>query len=128
MHNYPINILSVVGTHLSGLGYYNARKLFTFLDMPYMSFKAYKKCENYLGEKGLEVISMQVRKEALKEELSLTSERFTTEKYGEKPALTVSLDMGWQKRRSGRRYDSPSGVLHCLGARTKNHLFICFSK
>ena len=34
--------------------------------------------------------------------------------------VAVSVDMGWQKRSSGRRYDSSSGVSLMLGAQTKS--------
>ena len=50
-----------------GLGYYDAEKLFHFLDLPYMSFKTYKRCEDHVGEKGIKVISMQVGKPESKE-------------------------------------------------------------
>jgi len=36
--------------------------------------------------------------------------------------LTVSIDMGWQKRLSGNRYDSPSGVSLMIGALSKTIL------
>ena len=97
---YAINLKSIIGTHLMGLGYYDAEKLFHFLDLPYMSFKTYKRCEDHVGEKGIKVISMQVREEALKQEIALTGDTYHTQKYGERPALTVSLDMGWQKHSS----------------------------
>ena len=93
---YAINLKSIIGTHLMGLGYYDAEKLFYFLDLPYMSFKTYKRCEDHVVEKGIEVISMQVQEEALKQELALTGNAYTTPKYREKPALTVILrsDLG----------------------------------
>ena len=41
--------------------------------------------------------------------------------------ITVSIDMGWQKRSSGTRYDSPSGVSLMLGGMTKKilHKHVC---
>jgi len=36
--------------------------------------------------------------------------------------LTVSIDMGWQKRSSGNIYDSPSGVSLMIGALSKTIL------
>ena len=113
----------VIGTHLSGLGYYDALKLFTFLDLPYMSFKSYKRCEKVVGETGLVIKTTKVREQALQEEIELTNKFYETDEYGKLPALTVSVDMGWQKRSSGRRYDSPSGVLHCIGARSKKIIY-----
>ena len=95
-----------------------AQKIFSFLDFPYMSFKAFKRCETFVGEKALEIVSKKVIENALQEEIKLTIEVNETDKYKKLPALTVSLDMGWQKRSSGRRYDSPSGIIHCIGARS----------
>ena len=50
MRKYTINLRSAIGTHLFGLGYYDENKLFYLVDVLYMSFKVYKKCEEYLGE------------------------------------------------------------------------------
>ena len=36
-----------------------------------------------------------------------------------KVGIVVSTDMGWQKRSSGNRYDSPSGHMLFIGAKTK---------
>ena len=120
---HPINQKMIIGTHLCGLRYYNAQKLFSFLDLPYMSFSSYKRCEKVVGATGLVIETTKVRKQALQEEMELTDKLYQTEKYGTLPALTVSVDMGWQKRSSGRRYDSPSGVLHFIGARSKKIIF-----
>ena len=98
---YDINLKSVIGTHLMGVGHTDVQKIFNFIDVPYMTYNSFKRCEKIVGEKGIEVISMQVREEALKEEIKLTKKTYSTEEYGIKPALTVSLDMGWQKRSSG---------------------------
>ena len=38
---------------------------------------------------------MQVQEESLKEEIALTNETYTIERYGKIPSLSVSLDMGW---------------------------------
>ena len=110
--------------HLCGLGYYENRKIFSFLDLPYMSFKVFKRCGEFVGKNGLEKVTKKVIQNALQEEIQLTNEVYDTDKYKKLPALTVSLDMGWQKRSSGRIYDSPSGVLHCIGARSKNLYFL----
>ena len=104
MRRYAINRKSIIATHLCGLGFYNVRALFTFLDLPFMSFNAYKRCEKLVGEKGLSAISQKVQVEALQEEIKQTTKTYRTEKYGDLPALSVSLDMGWQKRSSGRRF------------------------
>ena len=71
---FAINQRLVIGTNLCGLGYYEGENLFSFLYLPYMSFRAYEKCEMIVGEKGLEIESIKVRKEALKQEIELTNE------------------------------------------------------
>ena len=113
----------IISHHLCGLGYYETRKIFSFLDLPYMNFRAFKRCEEFVGKNGLEKVTKKVIQNALQEEIQLTNEVYDTDKYKKLPALTVSLDMGWQKRSSGRRYDSPSGVLHCIGARSGKIIF-----
>ena len=97
MLRYAANLRSAIGNHISGLGYYNAAHVFQFLEIPYIPFKVYQTFDRYLGEKGLEVVSLQVREEVLKEDISFISESYATGKYGEKPALAVSLYMGRKK-------------------------------
>ena len=59
--------------------------------------------------------------EALEEETKLSKEAgegtYCTKEYGELPALTMSTDGAWQRRSSGRRYDSASGCVHFIGVR-----------
>jgi len=43
----------------------------------------------------------------------------------EKPFISVGMDMGWQKRASGRRYDSSSGHAFLVGMRTRNPIAMC---
>ena len=43
--------------------------------------------------------------------------------------LTVTYDMGWQKRSSGRRYDSYSGHAFIIGGRSKGVIgMVVYSK
>ena len=68
--------------------------------------------------------------EALQEEIKDTIER-NNQSYGEwcahidkeknnnKVKLTVTYNMAWKKRSSGRRYDSSSGHAFVIGARSK---------
>ena len=123
---YAINQKMIISHHLCGLGYYETRKIFAFLDLPYMNFRAFKRCEEFVGKNGLEKVTKKVIKNALQEEIQLTNEVYETDKYKKLPALTVSLDMVWQKRSSGRRYNSPSGVIHCIGARSGKIIFSFF--
>jgi len=43
----------------------------------------------------------------------------------EKPFISVGMDMGWQKRSSGRRYDSSSGHAFLVGMRTRKPVAMC---
>ena len=78
--------------------------------------------------------------DALQEEIKDTLER-NNQTYGEwyaqtdneknnnKVKLTVTYDMGWQKRSSGRRYDSSSGHAFIIGARSKGTIvMVLYSK
>ena len=40
-----------------------------------------------------------------------------TKEYGELPTLTMGTDGCWQRRASGRHYDSASGCVHFIGVR-----------
>ena len=78
--------------------------------------------------------------EALQEEIKDTLER-KNQSYGEwcaqtdkgknnnKVKLTVTYDMGWQKRSSGRRYDSSTRHAFIIGARSKGIIgMVLYSK
>ena len=78
--------------------------------------------------------------EALQEELKDTLKRNNQsyddwcaqtdkEKNNNNVKLTVPYDMGWQKRSSGRRYDSSSGHAFIIGARRKEIIgMVLYSK
>ena len=75
--------------------------------------------------------------EALQEEIKDTLER-NNQSYGEwcaqtdneknnnKVKLAVTYNVGWQKRSSGRRYDSSSGHTFIIGARSKGIIGMVF--
>ena len=78
--------------------------------------------------------------EALQEELKHTLEH-NNQSYGEwcalsdkdknnnKVKLTVTYEMGWQNRLSGRRYDSSSRHAFIIGARSKGIIrMVLYSK
>ena len=51
------------------------------------------------------------------------------EKNNNKVKLTVTYDMGWQKRSSVRRYDSSSGHAFIIGGRSKGIIgMVLYSK
>ena len=65
---------------------------------------------------------MQVRREcleeAMEEEKQLTTETYSTEEAGELPACKFGVDMGWNKKGSGRTYNSATGMLNATGVRS----------
>ena len=77
--------------------------------------------------RALQKVAHEAMEEALEQEKE-KSDTFSTEQKRTLPALTLSVDMGWNKRSSGRRYDSPSGVLLAIGAEAKKivdkHIYI----
>ena len=89
-----------------------------------MGQAAYVTTEKYVGE-----VLMQVREEslekAMEEEKSMTKETYTTEEDGELPACTFGLDASWNKKGSGRAYDSPTGTMNACGVHCHK---ICHSK
>ena len=134
LSRYSLNQRVVLATNLLGTSHCDAIKFFKFLGVNLFSFPTFKRIEQMIGEKGVKVIAAKARHKALKEEIHLTKDTYKTTKHGILPALVVSLDMAWLKRASGRRYDSPSGVLHVIGAKTgkilysviyKNQCFTC---
>ena len=78
--------------------------------------------------------------EALQDEIKDTLERNNqsyvewcaqtdNEKNKNKVKLTVTYDMGWQKRSSGRRYDSSSGHTFIIGTKSKGIIgMVLYSK
>ena len=57
----------IISHHLCGLGYYETWKIFAFLDLPYTSLKAFKRCEEFFGKNGLEKVTKKVIQNALQE-------------------------------------------------------------
>ena len=94
-----------------------------------MRKKTFTKIESYAGMSERLVRDLVIE-EALQEEIKDTLEH-NNQSYGEwcaqtyndknnnKVKLTVTYDMGWQKRSSGRRYDYSSGHAFIFRARSK---------
>ena len=86
-----------------------------------MSQHAYETTEDIVG-RAIKIVAKQSMKDALAEEIKLSKEAgagtYETEQYGKLPSLTVSTDASWQRRASGTRYDSASGVVHFIGVRS----------
>lgn len=119
---YSLNCSSVIAsTVYRGSHLYMLQKT-KLLGLPYTSFPTYKKVEDEIGEH-IGQASKESMQQALKEELEVSPDYYTTKKWGKFKALTISVDMGWQKFASGRLYNSPSGVLHVIGARKGKLIF-----
>ena len=116
-------------------------KLFGMLNLPWQVFekKTFTKIEANAGMAERLVRYLAI-KEALQEEIKDTLEgnnqsysewcaQTDNEKNNNKVKLTVTYYMGWQKRSSGRRYDSSSGHAFIIGARSKGIIgMVLYSK
>ena len=117
---YDINVRAVLATLAIGGGGSDISDLLSFIDVPNCaSFgtNAFNKIEALIG-KELRSCGMQAMDGALEEEVRLTNEEkgidheeWSNMAISQRPQtkLTVTYDMGWQKRSSGNRYDSLSG-------------------
>ena len=116
MNNFAINQGVILSAYSFGCGYRKLLRGLACLGLKFMHFRSFKKCEEKVG-RALQKVAHEAMEEGLQKEKE-KSETFSTIQNGTLPALTVSVDMGWNKRSSGRRYDSPSGVLLAIGAET----------
>ena len=108
----------IIGMHLLGTLHVDCEKVFKLIGCPIFTFPTYKRIEEIVGKKGFKIFTMRARKEALQEEINLTTDIKMTTKYGCLPALIVSIDTAWLKHALGRRCDLPAGVLHVVGDKT----------
>ena len=128
---YDLNVRVVLATMAIGCGGSDLSDFLSLLDIPNCaSFgnNAFNKIESCIG-RNLRSCGIEAMEEALKEEVRLTNiangvdhDEWLKIPINQRPQvlLTVSFDMGWQKRSSGNRYDSLSGHAFMIGARTKN--------
>ena len=106
-------------------------KLLGVLTLPWQGFekKNFTKIETHAGMAKRLVRDLEIE-EALQEEIKHTLEhnnqsyvewcaQIVKEKNINKVKLTVTYNMGWQKRSSGGRYDSSIGHAFIIGARRK---------
>ena len=114
-HRYQLNFKLTLGAIASGIVPTNLARLSSFIDIPNVKAvngRLFRKMELSVGPI-LRQVGTKAIEEALKEEIKLTLE--SKEKYsawieGNSPlSITISFDMGWNKRSSGNRYDSISG-------------------
>ena len=93
-------------------------RAFSTLGIKYIVQHPYEFTENKVV-RAIKIVTTQSMKDDVAEEITLRKESrdgtYETEEYGEMPTLMMSTDAAWQRRSSGRRYDSASGVVHFIG-------------
>ena len=128
--SYSLNCLLVMGMQQVGAGGTETDRLLSFLDLPNgNSFRRdrFKSIEDSLGKK-IRSFGEKIIQESLEEEVRLSLEKknrgneYDDWKAGRIDAsgvpITISYDMGWNKRSSGSRYDSISGHGIAIGILT----------
>jgi hypothetical protein len=136
-YSHSANCLFVSAMMLSGDGGTEAKTLLGLLDLP--SSASIEKSTYPLLEHDICSVVIEYTKEILKqsldEEVRLWAEDVPSFDYGAwknasdknlpfpfqqiMPAIVVTYDMGWQKRSSGKRYDSHSGHAAAIGCKTR---------
>ena len=135
--SYALNCQFALGLMQIGCGNSESETLLNFLDLPHGgTFKrtTFSRLQSAVRSTIVK-ISDRSMEDARHEELKKTYGEEVLEKYKkcdtnpEDMKLTVSYDMGWNKRSSGHKYDSISGHGFVMGGLTKkimNHR--CLSK
>ena len=137
VESFAINCQLVLALMQTGCGAAEAATLLTFLDMPHSS--TFQKCSfrriQLAIRSSIKKITNEAMEKAREDEIRCTlgEEKLVAYKNKlltpEEVPLTVSYDMGWNKRSSGNKYDSISGHGFIMGGNTKkilNHR--CLSK
>ena len=139
-----VNCLLVLAMILSGDGGTETGKLLGMLDLPRATSvdrSQYPQIEYDLSLHIIELTEQLLQDNLLDEvkEWSKINPNFDMDKwmaarsspdktntiaYDELPSLTASFDMGWQKRSSGRRYDSHSGHAALIGKYTRKPIAV----
>ena len=128
--DYAINKFALLGTFFCGKAGQDTAEFLSFLDLPYQ-----QRFERWFYENQIVVIDVlrdvgnNSISEALEAEIDATvqnKQNMTLEEWLKIPKdqrvpirLDVSFDMGWQKRSSGKTYDSLSGHAFMIGQATK---------
>lgn len=113
----------VRGALATGIGFSQARELTAAINMPFMSWDLYHKCEAKLG-KDLWDTLLASMKETAAAEIELAKER------GELPdaegywRVPVIVDGGWSKRSYGHNYNASGGVAVIIGRYTNKVLHV----
>lgn len=120
--NYISNFMLMIAMQMLGLGVQSTTVFLGLLGMrPSLGNTArWKKIQEEIGR-----VQEQVAKEVMEEnqdraiQAALDDGVVPSEEAGGRIGLTTSIDGGWQKRSSGKQYDSPSGHNLLVDCRTK---------
>ena len=127
---YDLNKRSILAAHLLGTSWVGLRHALAMVGVRYLSQHSFEKCEKSVGA-ALKDVAKQSMQIALMEEVRLSDEAgegtYHSEELGTKPALPMSTDTGWNKRSSGRQYDSASGTTNMIGGMDEKFVILCFT-
>ena len=125
-NSYSLNLKLVLGTMASGIGPSNMSQLLLFLNIPScksLHGRLFRNIELTV-ESSLRKIATESMRDAIDEEIRIKLNDDAKNKQYLKGNLqvgiTVSFDIGWNKRCSGNRYDSLSGHALMIGCLSKN--------
>ena len=128
--SFALNVQFVLALMQIGGGNAESETLLNYLDLPHGStFKksSFSSIQSALRKPIVELFNESMKKALLEEvELTVSQELFEEFKKNNKDKkkdirLTVSYDMGRNKRSSGHKYDSVSGHGFVVGARGKKN-------
>ena len=139
--NYDANKLAILGPYINGTGQRDASMRLSLLDLPASKHFQHNisRHQALIGEKIRNIAQKEIDL-ALEMEIKETIVNEKGEEYyaewmskakgdREKIGLTVSYDMGWNKRSSGHRYDLLPGHAFIIGAYTRQIIgCVVFSK
>ncbi|CAC5393417.1 unnamed protein product [Mytilus coruscus] len=110
---FDINTKIAIAMYDTGLGPHQVNRFFTNINLPGISQTSLKKREREVFEP-IKQVAKRSLDDSLEEEKK-ASERLSVSNSGDNVPVSVKYDMGWQKRGSGRKYNSKSGVGSMIG-------------
>ncbi|XP_043281560.1 uncharacterized protein [Venturia canescens] len=122
--HFDINVKNSLAMIDAGVGISQLNSIFSALNIPIVSGTLVKRNERHVG-KALEKLARETCREAVKLERELT--QTTTLSSDQQPSyqseqdvvpLKVSFDTGWQKKGSGRSYNSLTGHGIAVGSKS----------
>ncbi|XP_074611940.1 uncharacterized protein LOC141866350 [Acropora palmata] len=114
---WDINTKAATGSINAGIGATGMNVFLTSLNIPWLSKRAYRFREEEAIE-GILHVTKETCTEAISREVEAVVESNPTETTRNKAEINASFDAGWQKRGSGRAYNSLSGHSTLIGSRT----------